>query len=595
MKKIFFSAAGIALLALLSAGPEAARADVGSLRDSLGSSQIENAEAASEGVKTLDEGKLPYFCQYDNAKFKGNSCQTTCLSMLLTKYGWKGKPDDLLDEFGKDEAQTVPGMVRIFNTVAERCGLGVRLKGYADQTVEFVRSLLKTGQPVITHGYFTPGGHVIVLTGFDGSNYTANDPAGEWNQQVNGGYYSDKGGRGARYSKDAVDGAIGPDGNVWCYEVERIGGETSPAATSRAGVSEISRETGDDAAGTSAADRAETTSIANDGGEKAADEKRAESDKRHDRKERAAKLRLVFLYAGKGVGGYDFAAFTADDLKKLDFANGFVICNQYEYEKNIAALEDSTADLVKLILSVDPKKKIWVSTPKLDEKYNFVSAYKNMEKYFRSLREKIGEETWKKSISGVYMNCEAIVHPVLLKKPTLNPQVKLMNDIAYHVRTALGKKMMWAPYYGYNKTAASIIEKIGIVVNNTNIFDYVLIQPHYYFGNEPESEWRRGDDCYGNMAGVFKSVTDQTICYRDGVAVSERSAGATAKIGIQMEIDGGVASKDEYRARDAELRAKFKSLLDSADFSYFAGDRDEIINNGLYENMKEFYSEKSGK
>ena len=49
------------------------------------------------------------------------------------------------------------------------------------------RSLLAQGKPVITHGYFTGYGHVVVVTGFTGS-YTVNDPAGVWSQNFQGGY-----------------------------------------------------------------------------------------------------------------------------------------------------------------------------------------------------------------------------------------------------------------------------------------------------------------------------------------------------------------------------------------------------------------------
>ncbi|WP_423128223.1 hypothetical protein [Gaoshiqia sp. Z1-71] len=45
------------------------------------------------------------------------------------------------------------------------------------------------------------------------------------------------------------------------------------------------------------------------------------------------------------------------------------------------------------------------------------------------------------------------------------------------------------------------------MTNKTDIFDYVVIQPHYYFDETlPE-----------NLAGVRRCVSKQTICYRDGL------------------------------------------------------------------------------
>lgn len=41
--------------------------------------------------------------------------------------------------------------------------------------------------------------------------------------------------------------------------------------------------------------------------------------------------------------------------------------------------------------------------------------------------------------------------------------------------------MLWIPYYGYGSNDNATINSIGYVANKTNIFDYVLLQSHYYF------------------------------------------------------------------------------------------------------------------
>jgi hypothetical protein len=89
-----------------------------------------------------------------------------------------------------------------------------------------VNALLAAGKPVIVHGYFTSYGHVMVLVGFDGSYYSANDPAGRWTEVFKGGYYSSDSddGKYIKYDEYPVYQAINTsDGYsvlpIWYHEV----------------------------------------------------------------------------------------------------------------------------------------------------------------------------------------------------------------------------------------------------------------------------------------------------------------------------------------------------------------------------------------
>ncbi len=172
-------------------------------------SQKDNDVSSCEGHdEEINNSELPYFYQYDNYISPGSTCQNTSIAMLLAKYGWQGVPDDITREWGKDYAQSPEGLANVFNTIAQREGIGARIEPVLYGTLEELQRLLREGKPTIIHGYFTGYGHVLVATGFDGSSYTTNDPAGRWSERFMGGYLGTDSGRGVRYSKSAFEAAV---------------------------------------------------------------------------------------------------------------------------------------------------------------------------------------------------------------------------------------------------------------------------------------------------------------------------------------------------------------------------------------------------
>ena len=150
---------------------------------------------------------LPYFYQYDNYLHPASSCQNTSIAMVLASFGWRGEPDDITREWGKDYAQSPQGLANVFNTIAQRNSIRARLEPVLNGTLEELQGLLRDGRPTIIHGYFTGYGHVLVATGYDGQTYQVNDPAGVWNQTFGGGYIGGSG-EGVRYNKNSFESAV---------------------------------------------------------------------------------------------------------------------------------------------------------------------------------------------------------------------------------------------------------------------------------------------------------------------------------------------------------------------------------------------------
>lgn len=165
------------------------------------------------------ESDINYFNQYDNSLYPSATCQNTSVAMLLSKFGWWGKPDDITREWGKDYAQSPSGLANMFNELAAQNGISKRLTPITNGSLEEFRSQLAQGKPTIVHGYFTGYGHVLLALDFDGTHYTVNDPAGCWTEQFKGGYSwcpAGKTGERIRYSKEAFEAAISTS-DGWNY------------------------------------------------------------------------------------------------------------------------------------------------------------------------------------------------------------------------------------------------------------------------------------------------------------------------------------------------------------------------------------------
>ncbi|MFH1572183.1 MAG: C39 family peptidase [Gemmatimonadota bacterium] len=164
---------------------------------------------------------VPYFCQMDNALDPGGSCQNTSMAMVLAYYGAGITPDTITARWGTDRAKTVGGWQDTFNELAAEHGLPVRDAGISDGRISQVRRQLEAGYPVVVHGAFGSGGHLVVLLGFDGDSYYVHDPAGDWLLGHPSGRYS-------RYPREAVERTIAnASGWIRFHELRALPGKPS--------------------------------------------------------------------------------------------------------------------------------------------------------------------------------------------------------------------------------------------------------------------------------------------------------------------------------------------------------------------------------
>ena len=305
-------------------------------------------------------------------------------------------------------------------------------------------------------------------------------------------------------------------------------------------------------------------------------------------------LKAVFLYVGKAQSGNgDYSAYSVSDINLFSNANCFVLCpssspSTYgplgDSNRRWPHLVSSIRTLVNTIKSSNKSSaQIYIGTPAVDgnsgnfQNPNMYSAIVN---YLNDLRTSLGTH-WS-SITGIYMNGESVWGPVDYGNLFANPTIKLYNDLSYTIRTSFVKKFLWVPYYTVKEaTAVTNIRNLGNVANRTNIFDYILIQPQYYFLGHNGVEAP-----LANIEGVYQSIQKEAVTYRDGVIVTPKRASATAQIGVQMEIDGNAIVDSGFNSRYNAYVSRYSSLVNSRTISFYKGakgDASRPINNYFYD------------
>ncbi|WP_088330056.1 C39 family peptidase [Lacimicrobium sp. SS2-24] len=168
---------------------------------------------------------VPYYSQRDNLQQPNSTCSITSLAMVTDYFGitdpqqlGQRTPDYLYQRFGL--LQQVADLADGFNTLAAEAGSELRDLALTRGTITQLRKLAAQGQPTIIHGWFTPPGHILVVTGYDGDYYTVHDPFGKWNLQKWGSYDTSVSGEKIRYPRAEFEHAINDNGSgddLWLH------------------------------------------------------------------------------------------------------------------------------------------------------------------------------------------------------------------------------------------------------------------------------------------------------------------------------------------------------------------------------------------
>ncbi|MGB8699743.1 MAG: C39 family peptidase [Thermosynechococcaceae cyanobacterium] len=169
---------------------------------------------------------VPYKSQRDNVNNPDGSCNVTSIAMCLEFLGISrkcsgGQFEDELYQYALDHNLSRNSPYDLAKIVQD---YGAKDAFDSCATIEEVKKWLASGNPAVTHGYFTSSGHIIVLAGYDESGFLAEDPYGEWcpngyDRNVPGSY--DTKGKDLHYSYQLIQRTCCTDNEFWVHFISK--------------------------------------------------------------------------------------------------------------------------------------------------------------------------------------------------------------------------------------------------------------------------------------------------------------------------------------------------------------------------------------
>lgn len=232
-------------------------------------------------------------------------------------------------------------------------------------------------------------------------------------------------------------------------------------------------------------------------------------------------------------------------------------------------INDANAYARRLV-AINPEVKLWYSVPHSEcwhaLTHLFADAWADS---IDLIKNSIDEDIWNNNVQGIYFAGEDIITAGYTRfdndKPELdfnNPIVKAMRAVSERTHS-FGKNVLWIPYY---HEAASSSKNLGYVVNLTNIFDTVIIQPSFFFNAARVDEIGIVSDC----------VRKQAVVDINGEIIGGKKVSNT-EIGFEMEIDEQFYDREGYPERYYAYENGFGEFVGKRPTAYYAGAPETLI------------------
>lgn len=242
---------------------------------------------------------------------------------------------------------------------------------------------------------------------------------------------------------------------------------------------------------------------------------------------------------------------------------------------------NDSVSLARRLVAINKDVRLWFSVPQAEclhaLTHLFAEAWVSV---VHGIKNALEPEIWEHNVQGIYHAGEDIVTAGYTKFDFTAPERNFDNPIVYSMRAvsdavhAYGKNFLWIPYYD---TAASSAVNMGHVVNLTNIFDTVILQPSYFFR----------DIRFPGIKAVTDSVAAQKIVDLEGNVVGGKKVSDTV-IGFEMEIDTQFFDNEDYQKRYYTYEEAFGNFVGKYPTAYYAGCPDTAVR--LTDLMSKFFS-----
>lgn len=218
-----------------------------------------------------------------------------------------------------------------------------------------------------------------------------------------------------------------------------------------------------------------------------------------------------------------------------------------------AQMADTMAQVIDKLCQANSSLKIWIGTQGVSDNCkdpsnpnlfyingsNWSSIADSFQAYLADVHYDLldsplitpNNSYWTNNIQGIYYNGESIYSTVINSfgsdpSDNTNPQFLMLNKLSSYAHYYLNKDFLWIPYYDLYSDIGkyNVDNNIAYIADRTNIFDCVILQPHYWATNNTDS-----------LTGVDNSVMNQQIETPSGGTFYPHTSNTT--IGVEMECD----------------------------------------------------------
>jgi len=225
---------------------------------------------------------------------------------------------------------------------------------------------------------------------------------------------------------------------------------------------------------------------------------------------------------------------------------------------------DDAVSLANRLVAINPKVRLWFSVPSAECLHALTHLFSDAwVSGVDAIKNTLSAEIWENNVQGIYYAGEDIVTSGYTKFDYDRPEDNFNNPIVASMRAvsdavhAYGKNMLWIPYY---HEAAPSSKNLGYVVNRTDIFDTVIIQPSFFFNPARTEEIRI----------ISESMEKQAVVDINGNIIGGEKTSKTL-IGFEMEIDSQYFDQEGYPERYKAYEDGFGKFLGKCPTAYYAG------------------------
>jgi hypothetical protein len=272
---------------------------------------------------------------------------------------------------------------------------------------------------------------------------------------------------------------------------------------------------------------------------------------------------------------------------------------------NYAEYIEDIVELAEKLANADSSCKIWLGLPAiLPSCQPAASCYNYYYKtyFYTPIKEALTQKGLWGNVEGFYYGTEDVVswytkfNTRSVSTQFDNVVVKGMKYVADLVHGD-SKKFLWIPYYRDN-TSLDTVSRVGNIVNKTNIFDIVILQPNEYFGSYRSYGTSSQQDLRNNVSFIDSCVSAQKMKTKSGSIVGSSKTSST-EIGFEMEINDKITSSDTDEAGKTYLQrynsyvstfGKYITGTTKRPCAFYFDTADKMHNSAVYSRIKSFFN-----